>query len=113
MRDLPRARYAGRSQRRLLPAAGGVREGCRASGRTRAGTVPWRLLDEQDVASAKSGNDAGELFDKLPCKIGPQLYHRAYPDNKTHYNIRVTSPMRLVVAFDHASPAAGDMAIVR
>ena len=38
----------------------------------------WRAFNEQDLNTAKTGKDAKELFNKLPCKDGPEFYRGGY-----------------------------------
>ena len=45
---------------------------------TSTGSVAWRAFNEQDLENARTGSDAKELFDKLPCKNGPQFYRGGY-----------------------------------
>lgn len=45
---------------------------------TNTGGVAWRAFNEQDLRIAKTGADAKELFDKLPCKNGPRFYRGGY-----------------------------------
>ena len=45
---------------------------------TSTGSVSWRLLSESEIQTAKKTPDAKELFNKLPCKNGPQLYRGGY-----------------------------------
>ena len=45
---------------------------------TSNGSITLRLLDEQDVENAKTGSDRAQLWNRLPCKAGPQLYRGAY-----------------------------------
>ena len=45
---------------------------------TNTGGVAWRAFNEQDLNTAKTGKDAKELFNKLPCKDGPEFYRGGY-----------------------------------
>jgi len=45
---------------------------------TSTGGVAWRAFNEQDLRIAKTGKDATELFNKLPCKNGPRFYRGGY-----------------------------------
>ena len=45
---------------------------------TSTGGVAWRAFNDQDLEIAKTGKDAKELFDKLPCKNGPRFYRGGY-----------------------------------
>ncbi len=45
---------------------------------TSTGGVAWRAFNEDDLRIAKSGKDAIELFNKLPCKSGPHFYRGGY-----------------------------------
>ncbi len=45
---------------------------------TSTGGVAWRAFNEDDLEIAKKGKDRVELFDKLPCKNGPQFYRGGY-----------------------------------
>jgi peptidoglycan hydrolase-like protein with peptidoglycan-binding domain len=45
---------------------------------TSTGGVAWREFYEEDLQIAKTGKDAPQLFDKLPCKNGPRFYRGGY-----------------------------------
>lgn len=45
---------------------------------TSTGGVAWREFLEGDLKIAKTGKDAAELFNKLPCKNGPRFYRGGY-----------------------------------
>ncbi|MGZ5393879.1 MAG: peptidoglycan-binding domain-containing protein [Mycobacterium sp.] len=45
---------------------------------TSTGGVAWRVFTEGDLKIAKTGKDAAELFNKLPCKNGPHFYRGGY-----------------------------------
>jgi hypothetical protein len=45
---------------------------------TSTGSLSLRLLNPDEVETAKSGSDSTELWNKLPCKSGPQFYRGAY-----------------------------------
>ena len=49
---------------------------------TNTGGVAFRLMDASEIANAKQERRAPELFNKLPCKTGPQFYRGGYGSGK-------------------------------